>query len=381
MRIREVWTLARRALKRNRLRTLLTVLGLAVGIGAIIAVDAIGNGGGRSIAAHLRRFGTGRIWISSRADAALTADQAVLLEEEMGDATVSAVSSRAVQLTRDGGAAMPAEMVACDPNLSAVEDIGVINGRFLRSQDHEFTRHVTALDRHTAREIFGTENPVGREVQIDGITFRVIGVVDPPGVPFAPQLKGRCYVPISICERLYGIREVDQITLTVSSDAVRGGERAVRILGGDERYAFTTMVAEQAAAEQILNIFIMVMSGVAAVSMLSGGIGVMNILLVGVRERRREIGIMKALGAQSNQILMQFLLEALLYSLYGVAFGWILGIILGIIGAKWIGFPVSISIRALFSAAFFGCMVGLASGVLPAWEASRLRPVAAMREE
>lgn len=380
MSARELWELARRSLGRNRLRTLLTVLGLAVGIGAIVAVDAIGSGGGQSIAHQLSRFGAGRIWISARADASLTADQAEMLEEHMSDAVVSAVSSCAVQLSR-GSRALAAEMTACDPNLSSVEDIGVVSGRFLRSQDHQFARHVAALDQYTARELFGSGDPLGQSVQVDGMTFQVIGVVDPPGVPFAPQLKGRCYVPISVYERLYGKEEVDQITLTVTADAVRGGERAVRILGGEERYAFSTMVAEQAAAEQILWIFTMVMGGVAAISMLSGGIGVMNILLVGVRERRREIGIMKALGAQSHQILIQFLLEALLYSLYGVAFGWILGAILGVIGAKLIGFPVAVSIQSLLVAAFFGCAVGLTSGILPAWEAAKLQPVAAMRDD
>ncbi len=390
MRLWDTVRLSARSIFQTPLRSVLTVLGLSIGIGAILAVVAIGDAGQMEVESQLTRIGVGRAWIrpARGEERALTREDAQLVRAAVPAAgtMASAVAYRAAAVQyRD--ASSPAMLVGCEPELGAIEGLQLLAGRFLRRGDALELRAVAVISREVGEELFGRADPIGAQIDIAGRRLRVIGVVGEPDsgevtVAAPPEQANRVWLPLQIYEGIYGAG-VNEIALSVfaSGDPVSAGESGARALtqryGG--QYQTTTYEAEMKAARSILRIFLMVMACVAVICMIVGGIGVMNIMLVSVRERRREIGVLKALGASRRVICLQFLLEALAYSLMGGVLGMLGGAAMVAGAAKLIGIVIPVTRQMQGMAIAFACGIGVFFGVYPALRAAGLAPVDALR--
>jgi putative ABC transport system permease protein len=392
----------------NKLRTFLTMLGIIIGVAAVIALLAIGNGTTANITANLTRNGTNLVTISPGggqtggvASAAgslqtLTYEDAQAIAEQggaMGIAGVSPERNGNAQITY-GSSNSNSRVVGVVPAYLTVHDATVDQGAFV--SDETATATVAVLGSNVATTLFGTGNPVGAMIKIAGQPYQVIGVMTSKGGSGFGSVDDNVFVPLSTSlHRLFGYRSAGVAGQPISSIAIKA-EDANSVAGvidfttqllkqrhklGNKANDFTvTNQADQLASlntiTQTLSIFL---GAVAGISLLVGGIGVMNIMLVSVTERTREIGIRKAIGARRGDILRQFLIEAVVMSILGG----LIGIAIGIGTAKGVAATGAvmtvISLPPILVA--FGCAVaiGVFFGIYPANRASRLNPIDALR--
>lgn len=386
MRAWDVMGLALRSVFQTPVRSTLTVLGLSIGIGAIVAIVAIGDAGQREVESELGRIGVGRAWVHAdvQMGAALRRQDAALIERGLSDVLVSACARGTAYATRSGEDAI-VQLTGCDAVMGEIEKVQMQDGRFLLARDVEGTRPVVVLDAAACIALFGRDEAVGETIALAGRPFVVVGVIAPAtSERVVPSGSGSVYIPITVYETLYG-GGVDELLLSVeaSRDVAAVAARAEQILSRryGEGFEAVTLEAEMAAARRILQIFLLVMTCVAVICMLVGGIGVMNIMLVCVRERKREIGLMKALGATGRTILLQFLLEAVAYATLGGVLGMAAGSLLIAGASRLIGILIGASLRTLGAAVVFSGAIGLFFGVYPALRAAHLMPVDALRSD
>lgn len=386
MRALDVMGLALRSVFHTPVRSALTVLGLAIGIGAIVAIAAIGDAGQREVESELGRIGVGRAWVHADAQmgTALRRQDAALLERGLTDVLVSACARGTAYATRAGEDAL-VQLTGCDAAMGDIEKVQMADGRFLLARDVEGTRSVAVLDASACAALFGDGAAVGETIALAGRPFAVVGVIAPlTSERVVANGTGTVYIPITVYEAMRG-SGVDELLLSVeaSRDVAAVAARAEQLLTRryGEGFEAVTLEAEMAAARRILQIFLLVMTCVALICMLVGGIGVMNIMLVCVRERKREIGLMKALGATGRMILSQFLMEATAYATLGGLLGMAAGSLLIAGASQLIGIQISASLRTLGTAVVFSGAIGLFFGVYPALRAARLMPVDALRSD
>jgi putative ABC transport system permease protein len=269
-----------------------------------------------------------------------------------------------------------------------VRNMPVEVGRYISDEDVESRRRVTVLGRTVARELFGDVNPLGKLVHIADMKFRVIGIMAHKGVIFGFDFDNLAFIPVRTALELYDTDRLMEILVAAPSEAalphVRG--EVIRILtrrhDNKEDFTITAQDAMLSSLQRILNIFTWIIGAIAAISLLVGGIGIMNIMLVSVGERTREIGLRKAVGARRRDILSQVLLEAMMLSIVGGA----IGVCGGAGGALAVGglfpsLPVDISLWSIWLAFGFAVCVGVFFGVYPARKAALLDPIAALRYE
>jgi len=392
----------------NKLRTFLTMLGIIIGVASVIALLAIGNGTTAGITANLTRNGTNLVTISpgggTTGGVASAAGSAQTLTYEDAQALAAqgnAVGIAGVSPERTGNAQIVygstnsnSRVVGVIPAYLTVHDATVAQGDFV--SDDTATGTVAVLGSNIATTLFGTTNPVGATIKITGQPYQVIGVMTSKGGSGFGSVDDQLFVPLSTSlHRLFGYRSAGIAGQPISSIAIKA-EDANSVTGvidfttallkqrhnlGNKANDFTvTNQADQLASlntiTQTLSIFL---GAVAGISLLVGGIGVMNIMLVSVTERTREIGIRKAIGARRGDILRQFLIEAVVMSILGG----IIGIAIGIGIAKGVAATGAVmtvvSLPPIILA--FGCAVaiGVFFGIYPANRASRLNPIDALR--
>lgn len=386
MRGRDILGLSLKSIFQTPVRSVLTVLGLSIGIGAIVAITAIGDAGQREVETELGRIGVGRAWVhaSVQEGVSLRRQDAGLIERGIEDVLVSASAARTAYATRADETAV-VNLTGCDAQMGDIEKVKMQSGRFLLSRDIENTRPVAVIDAAAQASLFGNGNAVGQTIDLSGRRFSVVGVIAPATTERVIATgTGKVYIPITVYETLFG-GGVDELVLCVDASrdvgAVAKSAEKILLRRYGEGYEAITLEEEMAAARRILQIFLLVMSCVALICMLVGGIGVMNIMLVCVRERKREIGLMKALGATGWTILMQFLLEAVSYAMLGGMLGMAAGSALIVGASRLIGISIEASLRTLGAAVGFSGTIGLFFGVYPAVRASRMMPVDALRSD
>ncbi len=379
-------------IRTNAMRSILTMLGIMIGIAAMISVISVGDGGRQRIDNELQRFGVNRLWIYASDD---VNDKAVLTLEDYKAVTrgvpeAKAICPMAYKQTEISfnGKKLTASIIGTSDVFPRMENITLKQGRFLSEADSTYSRNVIVLSQTVSEALFGNASPVQKKVTMQNQQFMVVGEESGANpVAYERGGAGRCYIPMAAFQRSFSTSNIDEISISTGkmedTDAV--GFKALTLLDkkhdGKSTYKMFNLSKEIKFAQNIVETFKLVVSGIAAISLLVGGIGIMNIMLVTVKERTREIGVRKALGATNAQILRQFLAEALMYSLIGGALGVAGGVTATFAFADMIHVPAVVSPWTLILCTGFSLTIGLFFGIFPAMKAARLDPVQALRIE
>lgn len=404
----EIFRTAVSSLWANRTRSLLTMLGVVIGVGAVIAMVAIGNGANAQMQGVISAMGsnmiivrpgaptTGGVRQSAGSGARLTLSDIRAIEEECWSIQYIAPQvTTGTQLIYENSN-WPSSVVGTTPGFFNIRDFVPQLGRLLDDEDERTAAKVCVIGQTVATELFGTADPLGKFIRINKIPFEVVGVLAAKGQSAMGQDQDdTVIVPITTAQRRLvrsGLADSVSMAFVQAKDIsmmdsaiaeIRALLRQRHRLGAEKEddFEIRNMTQMMESMAQSTRVMTLLLGAVASISLLVGGIGIMNIMLVSVTERTREIGIRMAIGARRGDIRTQFLLEAMILSLLGG----IVGILLGFVASQFVTrvmlWPTSVSLAAVALAAGFSCFVGVFFGFYPAWKASLLRPIDALRFE
>ncbi|WP_018636821.1 ABC transporter permease [Parafrankia elaeagni] len=399
------------AIRTHRLRSGLTVLGILIGIAAVVLTVGLGVGAQDKVGSQISSLGSNLLIVSpgsstssagvrggfGSASTLTTADAAALASKDAAPDIdgVAPVKQSSLSLL-NGSTNWTTTVVGTTPDWLSVRSRSLAEGRFLTTTDEAQAAAVTVLAADTASELFGRRSPLGQSVTINNIPFSVVGVLESAGSDSSSNLDDQAIVPMSTgASRLFGgttRTSVSTIYLRATSSSTLSAayQEATNLLlnqhgltGGADSADFTITSQESllTTATSVSRTLTALLAGIAALSLLVGGIGVMNIMLVSVTERTREIGLRKALGAPPAAIRRQFLIEASLLSLVGGAVGALLGIGGALLLPRFIDSPVAVVWWAVLGSLAVAVAIGVAFGVYPASRAARLAPIDALRSD
>jgi putative ABC transport system permease protein len=389
----------------NKLRSGLTILGLTIGVASVIVLIAVGNGSQKAVQASIEALGTNVLLVEpgfsfggssvtsiSPPVSLTTADADAFANKTLAPDVQSAAPSVSASPTvvYNGTSYSPSQFVGTTPAYAGAHDYSIQTGTFFTSAQIKDHARVVVLGPTVVSNLFDGANPVGDTIQINGVNFEVIGVTAPKGTNGLVDEDDIGFAPITtVQDELTGYGSVDSITVRSKSSADLNAADAevTSILEQRDNITDTAnpgfRVINQGslltASSSTSSVFTTLLGEVAAISLLVGGIGVMNIMLVSVTERTREIGIRKAIGARRADILTQFLTEAVLVSI----FGGLAGVLLGVVGSRFTiaGVHPAIELYSVFLAFGAALLTGLVFGTYPASRAAAMRPIEALRFE
>lgn len=396
------------ALRTNLMRSILTTLGVMIGVFSVILAVAVGNGAQVSVTQQIATLGSNMAIVVPQPDSGsgpprpndrgrLTErDGQAILRQVSGVRAVAPQIRNSVQLVTPGRSATT-QATGATPEYGNISNVNASEGRFLTKSDVGSAARVAVIGQTVSDKLFGDESPVGQTIRVNRVPFTVVGLLESKGSNLGTDNDDQIVVPITtLRQRLLTTptQGPDDVTLLFvgfeDEDSLLAGQKEIKRLLRD-RYRVqkgkinpftvrtTTEIAETTG--QVTQIFQAVLVAIASISLLVGGIGIMNIMLVSVTERTREIGLRMALGARRSDIRNQFLVEAAVLCIIGGAIGLLLAVLAATIFQKVADFPAPVGIdTALFSIAF-SAVIGLLFGGYPAVRASRLSPIEALRSE
>jgi putative ABC transport system permease protein len=393
------------ALTRNRMRSALTVLGIVIGVAAVIATLAIGQGARAAVQAQIRSMGANTLTIFSGTMTSggarggmgsittLTAEDADAIGKEVGAVEAVAAGVRTVGQVVYGNQNWSTQIQGTTADFTQVRQWPVESGVFITDSDVRGAAKVAVLGKNVAQALFQDQDPVGSQIRIKDLPFRVVGVLSyKGGSGWGGDQDDIVLVPLTTAQRkLTGISHVNWIVASARSesqvdDAVEQISSLLRQrhrirTGTEDDFMIRTQLEAATSAEETSRVMTLLLASIAAVSLLVGGIGIMNIMLVSVTERTREIGIRRALGARKSDILVQFLLEAAFLSVAGGALGVALGLGTAALISSMARWPTLVAPSAVMLAFGFAAFVGIFFGFYPARRASGLDPIESLRYE
>lgn len=392
----------------NKLRTTLAALGIVIGIGSVIALVSLGQAGQKAVESQIQSLGSNLLTVipgafrpgdfrsASGTSTTLTLDDAKAIMNSPRISGVKAVSAEVLRRSavQTGKQSVNTQVVGVLAAYKDVRSVDMQSGSFISQKDVDAQAPVTVLGPTVVTDIFGSgANPVGQTIRINKISFRIIGVTKSKGGGgFGGNQDDTVFVPLSTAQkRLFGVNYIGSISVAVTDsaqmDAVRdeiGYLLLARHKISDPANADFSIFSQNdvlGAASQITGTFTALLSGIAAISLLVGGIGIMNIMLVTVTERTREIGLRKALGAKKKDITMQFLIEAVILTVAGGTLGMALGIIASFSISMLVNLPFTLSLSSIILAIGVSGGIGILFGWYPASKAANLQPIEALRYE
>jgi putative ABC transport system permease protein len=393
----------------HKLRSFLTILGIVIGVAAVIALMSIGRGTTASILSNIESIGSDLITISpgsftfggvrGGASRTLTMEDSEAIKERISNIAAIAPSYSSNLQVVVGGENTNSSITGTTPEYKTVNNLELASGMFFTEQDYQRGSKVAVIGANVAEDLFPDTNPIGQQMRMGTIIVRVIGVLESTeGMMMMGQTNDAIYIPLTAMQQTVaqprtaqGNRIVSSITLAAADEEKASEvvdditallrERHQLAVGTDDDFRITSIEEISQTISEVTGTMTLLLGAIAAISLLVGGIGVMNIMLVSVLERTREIGIRKALGAQEWHIWLQFLIEAAFLSfaggIVGVIVGWLIayfvnnsGVVAAVVQADIVILAVGVSVG-----------IGLFFGFYPAFNASRLNPIEALRSE
>ncbi len=391
----------------NKLRTALATLGIVIGIGSVITLMSLGQSSQKAVTAQIQSLGSNLLTVIPGAPSSgfvrgavggvttLTYEDAKAIQNSPQITTVRNVSpefSRRAQVST-GRKNTNTQVLGVTPSYREVRKVNLAFGSFLSERDLESMAKVAVLGSQVANDLFGEgSNPVGQSIRINNITFRVIGVAASKGGTGFQNQDDLVFVPLTTAQKqLFGVDYLSSISIEAQDEKVM--EQAQNEIGyllltrhklRDPSQADFVIFSQNdilSAASSVTATFTALLSGIAAISLLVGGIGIMNIMLVTVTERTREIGLRKALGAKKKDIIIQFLVESIILTFTGGVLGMLIGIIASYIISGMINLPFALSPNSVLLAVGVSVATGVIFGWYPAQKAANLQPIEALRYE
>jgi putative ABC transport system permease protein len=399
---------AYRSLRANKMRSVLTMLGMIIGVAAVIAMVAVGQGANERIAAQIASIGSNLLLVLPGSTTSgglrtgfgsvptLTMADARAIGRELSAVRYQSPSIRSTAPVVYGNQNWSTIIQGVAPDYFNVRDWGVAAGRIFSPEDVDASAKVALLGQTVAESLFGGENPVGKIIRIKKVPFTVLGVMDAKGQsPQGQDQDDAVFVPITTAQKkLFGTTHVGTVGVilvqAIDADSVGLAQQQVTDLlrqrhrinrGQDDDFSIRNLSEMLAVAEASTRIMSLLLGAIASVSLLVGGIGIMNIMLVSVTERTREIGIRMAVGARERDILLQFLIEAVVLAVTGGSIGILLGVGGSALISRFAGWSTIVNLGAVLLAFGFSAAIGIFFGFYPARKASRLDPIEALRHE
>lgn len=394
MNLLESFRVSLEALIANKMRSVLTMLGVIIGVMAVILLISMGQGVKSDVTSQISGLGSNLLFVlpgkiepgsqhPSMSQKLVPADVKLL---QRGDSFIEAVSGmiETAAEAKFRNRTRRISIAGANAGYSEVYDRPTQEGRsFTESQD-QAGRRVCVIGKTVADDLFGSTDPIGKRITLNGQKYLVLGILEEKGRFMGMDYDDSAYIPLSVAATMVGNDKLTNIVVKAKdsshiSEAQEQVKRALSKKYTSEDFTVFTQGETLSMMEDILRIMTLMLVGIASISLLVGGIGIMNIMLVSVTERTREIGIRKAVGARTYDIMVQFIIEAVLLSLCGGAIGILLGIGGAQIANNWL--PAEITMWSVLLSFGFAAAVGIFSGVYPAYKASRLDPIEALRYE
>ena len=403
MQLMETIRMATATLTANKLRSSLTMLGIIIGNASVIAMVGVGQGAQALAKNQFQSLGPNTLFITpgSREERQTTFDLPKTLVYEDAKAIAEQVpsiegvapqiSNNQVITYRDKNS--NDSVIGTTPSFLNVRSFQIAQGRFIREFDLQKNSRVAVLGSEIAKRLFGLENPLGKQIRIKNSSFKIVGVLEPKGSFLGNNQDDVVYIPLTtMANQIVGNRSVYGMNLTFisvsakNSDSIRAAqfqiENLLRLrhnITGENDFTIQTQQDILELVGTVTGGLTAMLAAIAGISLLVGGIGVMNIMLVSVSERTQEIGLRKAIGAREKDILTQFLIEATILAVLGGFFGTVIGGGIVILAGSITPLPATISVTAVIIAVTVSGGIGLAFGVIPARQAAKLDPIVALR--
>jgi len=407
MKLIEAFKLALQALWANKLRSILTLIGVVMGVASVIMVLTLVQGAKRYVSTKLSGYGADVFTVTRMSSVIFTADEYFKYQKrkivriEDYDAIkqactecseTGALLSRSTNVVANGHSSNNTSVRGYTWTMLALNNIDIALGRGFTPADEEHATKSVIVGYDIVDNLLGEGDPVGKEIRVDGIPYTIIGVGDRQGKTLGQSQDNWVAIPLTTYQQIYGYNDSVDVYARASGGAavMERAKDQVRVLmrtrrhnapGAPDDFEIETNDTFLEIANQLLGVFAWVVLGLGSIALVVGGVVIMNIMLVSVTERTREIGVRKALGAKQRDVLMQFLIESASLSLIGGVFGVLGGILVGKLITIVVGFPTAVPLWAIFLGLFLATAVGIFFGVYPASKAARLDPVVALRAE